>query len=267
MLTQIIFALHAAAYAFTAGRLIALGLARRQIGLLLYLAFRSFWAFGTLVLPRSSPVYFWTYIGCSFIEGPLSLFAVHEALGLVLDEFKGLRSFGRWTMYGGVLVSVIVSSVVTAASWRTDAKSNLYYVLVMNRSVTFALAVVVASLMIFLSHYRLNLSRNRMVSSVAFCIMMMSDATTLYFDARAEHLNVPNVDIAGMAFGTLCMVVWAVMLVREVAAPAQPPEPPRPGNEQRLQQLRDFDALISKVGRKGRPGGGPGTPNLFHPPV
>src|SRR3954453_9641004 len=141
-----IFAIEAAAYAFAAWRLLALGLTRRQPGLALFLILRCLGAVVAVTIPVRSAMYFWWYIGYALTGSVVSVIAVRETLALVFDDYPGIRSIGRWTMYGAVAAALVSSITISAAYWRSDVRTNLYPVLVTSRSVVFSLAVVVASL-------------------------------------------------------------------------------------------------------------------------
>ena len=250
LLPKLIAATHVAAYAFTAGRLVALGLTKRQPALLSALSVRCLLALMALVLPQASTFYFWSYVLLSPLDGPVSFLAVRESLGLVLHQYPGIRSIAQWTMYGAVAVALFASIVLSAAYWRgSGPHTNLYYIEVFNRSLTFALAVVVTSLLLFLSHYRLDLSRNRLVSSVAFGGVVLADAVTLFIDSNSARLHSPTIDLVNVAFGSVCIAAWGFLLQRETVSESRPPRDPRPGDEQRLQQLRALDDFVSRAGR------------------
>lgn len=249
-LQKIIPALQAAAYAYTAWRLFARRLAKRQAALIGFLLLRCFVMTVSLVPAQASDLYFWTYVIFTPLDCLVSVLAVREAIGLVLDDYPGIRAIGRWTMYGAVVVALASALVIAAAFWRgPEVRSNLYYIEVSNRSVVFGLAVVLTSLLIFLSHYPLNLSRNRLVSSVAFGAIVLSEAVALFIDSQAEHLYSPMVDLAAIGFGAICLVVWGAML-QPYEAVARPPQN-RARDERLLRQLKALEQTLSKAGGSG----------------
>lgn len=251
---KIILAIQTAAYAFTAWRLFARGLARQQAGLVAFLLFRSLEMAVSTLVPQSSQVYFWNYVFFTPFDCLVSLVAVREAIGLVLDDYPGLRTVGRWTMYGAVVVALVCSLVLAAAFWRGTIRTNLYYIEVSNRSIVFGLAVVLISLLIFLSHYPLELSRNRMISTAAFGAIFLSEATALLIDSMAEHYRSTVVDLIAVAFGALCLVVWGVLLQpHEVRTPSgtdpRGPDTAQAGESDRLlRQLKAMEQFARKVG-------------------
>lgn len=254
MTHKFILGLEAAAFAFTAWRLFARGLARRQTSLLAFLLFRSVTMVATLFLPARSAVYFWSYMVFAPLDSLFSVVAVRETIGLVLDDYPGLRTVGRWTMYGAVAASLVSAVLIGAAFWRTNVTSHLYYVQVSTRSVMFGLAVTLISLLLFLSHYPISLTRNRMVSSVAFGSLFLSEAIALFVDSLAETFRVPAVDLASIAFGAVCLVVWGALL-----QPQEADRPARPGgpddedrsvkDERLLRQLRAMEQMARKLGQ------------------
>jgi len=244
------FALNAAAYAFTAWRLIARGLPKRQPALLVFLLLRCLLAWSSVALTGRAPLYFWSYVLLTPFDSLVSILAVRESLGLVLYQYPGIRSLGRWTMYGAVSVSLLVAVVITAAYWRGDSvRSNLYYIEVGTRSIAFGLAVVVASLLVFLSYYRLDLSRNRIVSSVAFGCVVLAEAVTLFIDSNSVHLVSPLVDNVNGIFGTMCVLLWGLFLEREEVSESRAPRPPRMKDERNLRQLQALEQFASRIGR------------------
>jgi len=179
----------------------------------------------------------------------MSIAAVREAIGLVLEEYPGLRTVGRWTMWGAVAVSTLASVVVVGTYWRGPVvRTNLYYIEVATQCLVFGLAVVVASLLIFMSHYPLQLSRNRLVSSIAFGTIVLAEALTLFVDSTAERLNVPAVDMTLVVFSTICVAAWGTMLgPQEVVV--KPKHSPTENDARLLQQLASIERALGRVGR------------------
>jgi hypothetical protein len=245
---KFILALQSAAYAFTAWRLFARGLAARQSGLFVFLIFRCLLMLASTLVPGKSHLYFYFYVFFTPLDAVISVVAVREAIGLVLADYPGLRSIGRWTMYGAVVVAIVSSLLIAAAFWRTDIPSKVYYVMVANRSVVFALAVILISLLIFLSHYPLVLTINRKISTFAFGAIFLSEATALLLDSLAERLNVPLADSVADAFGAVCLVVWGAML--RAPQPALALKQPDTAEEERLlKQLDSLEQMARKLGQ------------------
>ncbi|MCU1326556.1 MAG: hypothetical protein JWN34_1926 [Bryobacterales bacterium] len=245
---KLILAMQAAAYAYTAWRLFARGLGGRQSGLFGFLLFRCAFMLSSALLPERSHLYFWTYVILMPLDCVVSVVAVREAIGLVLDDYPGLRSVGRITMYGAVVVSTLSAVLIAAAFWREHIPSNLYYVQVSTRSAGFGLAVILMSLLIFLSHYPLSLTRNRLLSSVAFGAIFLSEAAALFIDSRSDTLRSPAVDLASVAFGAVCLVIWGTFLEsKTVEVPAKSPD--GPDDERLLLQLRSLEEMARKLGQ------------------
>lgn len=152
-------------------------------------------------------------------------------------------------MWGAVAVSTLASVVIVGSYWRGPVvRTNLYYIQVATQCLVFGLAVVVASLLIFMSHYPLHLSRNRLVSSIAFGTIVLAEAVTLFVDSTAEHLNVPAVDMTAVVFGTVCVAAWGMML-RPHEAFVKPESIPSDNEVRLLRQLASMEQALGRVGR------------------
>ena len=246
--------LQGAAAAFAASRLILLGLRQRQPGLLLFLVDVALSSFLLNVFPPASVQYFWIYIVAMPVFWAVSVGAVREMISLSMAAYPGIRTACRWTMFGAVFVSIAVSLLVTAAFWRgMSAKRGLYYFFIVERSVLFSLAVVIVSLLLFLSHYPLKLHHNKYVSCGFFSAVFLSQSVQQLLRTLAPKLYSPTVDTAQLVLETVCLVGWALML-RVEQSTASTGTPPvnlnSPDEAALIQQLESFDKLLSRVGRR-----------------
>lgn len=245
---KLILGMQAAAYAFTVWRLYSCRLVKRQTGLVVFLLFRCLLMTSTTLVSQRSQLYFWTYVFFSPLDWLASIFAVREAIGLVLDDYPGLRTMGRWTMYGAVALALVLSLLIAALFWNPIGETNLYYVEVSYRSVVFGLAVVLVALLIFLSHYPLSLTRDRLVSTLSFGVLFLSEAVALFIDSMAARLHSPLVDLSAVAFGSVCLIVWGAIL-QPYEAPAKGIRQTTERNDRLLRQLRSMEEVVRNAGQ------------------
>lgn len=243
-----IFALESAAYAFAAWRLFALGLSRKQPALTAFLLFRSLAVAAASISHTGSASYFWFYIGFTSLNIVLAIFASREAIALVLDEYPGLRSVGRQTVYGAIAVALVSAFGIGHVYWRSDVTTNLYLFQVANRSLMFGLTVILIALVWFLSRYPLDLTRNRVISTFAFGSLFLSEAITQLADTLAPHLVMQVADQAGSLVASLCLFSWGLLLSREGEI-ARPARGYSASEEHLLRQLQNLERAASRITR------------------
>ncbi|MGD1070755.1 MAG: hypothetical protein ABSB15_11495 [Bryobacteraceae bacterium] len=245
--------LQAAAASIVAARLLVLGLAKRQPALLTFLLSTALIFFSLASLPPASAVYFWIYIVSLAVSWAVSLYVVREMFALALDGYPGIRTAGRWAMYGATGISVAASLAVTTAFWNGGARGRsrlLFYLEVVDRSVVFTLAAIVVAILLFLSRYPLHLHRNTYVSTAFFSAVFLSEAVEMMVDSLSPRLFSGWVDRTQILFAAACFVGWAAMLRPEASdAPARVSFE-NPADRELLQQLESFNTLLARVGRK-----------------
>ena len=242
----------AAAATAVVGRLIQLNLARRFPALFSYLVLVGLMdlTFG-LLNPRSVS-YFWSYVILEPLKWTFSIFAIRELFALTFDRYPGIRTVGRWAMYAGVALALVISLLAARFFWDGGAgkrSADLFYFEISQRSVVFTLAVVIATILLVLSRYPLHLSRNTLVSSVFFSVVFLSEASQLLIDSLSPRLYDPYADWAQVIFACVCLLGWAVLLRRE---PAGVPERIKFSTSREAHLLEQLDALNQLMTRAAR---------------
>ncbi|MES1260537.1 MAG: hypothetical protein ABUS49_02285 [Acidobacteriota bacterium] len=211
-------------------------------------------ALGDIVLSSSapnSPNYFWSYLIFQTAVLLTEVAVVRELFSLTMSEYPGIRTAARWMMYGALSVSAVSSFVLTTAFWGGGAngRSGLFYVLVLNRSIQFSLAVVVISFLVFLSHYPLHLHRNLYVSANFFGALFLMEAADSLVATLSPHLYSNLVDTTVVLLTSVLLAGWAGML-RASEAVAVAPAFDAPGERQLLLQLESLNNTLSRAGRR-----------------
>lgn len=245
--------LEGTAASVAAARLFSLGLAKRQAALLTSLVLTAVVLFALASFPQASAPYFWLYIASVAVNWVVSVWVVREMFALSLEDYPGIRTVGRWAMYAATGISVTASLAVTGVFWNGGARgrSNLFYVEVVNRSVVFTLAVIVASILVFLSRYPLHLHRNTYVSTSFFSAVFLSEAVEMLIDSFNPLLHSAWVDKTQVIFVALCFGGWALMLRSQTAGAPARVSFEKPAEQELLRQLESFNALLARAGRRG----------------
>jgi hypothetical protein len=237
-----------------AARLISLGLAPRVPALLMWLIAVAAMNFAFGVVDYTSSLYFWLYLAFEPAKCVFGVLAVRELFALVFNEYPGIRSGGRWVMYAAVALSLVVSVAFTASIWSGTASgrsfSHLYYLETAQRSVVFALALVIVAILVFLSKYPLHLSANTVVSSVCFCTVFLSETLQQLIDTLQPVLRNPVVDVTESAFISLALLAWALMLRPERQQAAAKISFSGPHEDRLLAQLNALNQLMTRSARR-----------------
>ena len=234
------------------GRLLQLKLGSRFPALLTWLMVTACGEFALISSQQRSDVYFRTWLIVAPVESIFGIMAVRELFALVFRDYPGIRSTGRWGMYTGLGVAASGSIVLANAFRRTTGHGSLllFNAEVLQRSVVFSLAIVIFTILFFLSRYPLNLGHNTYVSSSFFSAIFLSEALRLLIDSLSRRLNNPVVDFAEAAFISVCLVFWTFLLQH-----ADTPVPERvsfssPQEEHLLEQLASLNHMLSRAGRQ-----------------
>ena len=116
--------LQSAATTAAVGRLIYLRLAKHFRALTAYLILLAITNFLYAILVWTSVLYFYAYIFLVPLDCIFSIFAVRELFALVFDNYRGIRTVGRWSMYAGTAVAITTSVVLTRLSWDRGAQGR-----------------------------------------------------------------------------------------------------------------------------------------------
>lgn len=244
--------IQAAAAAAAAARLLYLNLANRFPALITYLMFLAAMDVGLGLQDRASAGYFFSYVALESGKYILIIIAVRELFALTFDNYPGIRTAGRWAMYAGIVLALVISLVAARYFWGGGPgrrSADLFYFEVSQRSVVFTLAVVVATLLLFLSKYPLHLGRNTLVSGVFFCVLFLSEALRLLIDSLAPKLSNPHTDWPSAVFVAVGMLAWAGMLHRTEPAPARVLFS-SPREEHLLRQLAALNQIMAHAIRR-----------------
>ncbi len=250
--SDILLILQAAAAAFAVARLLQFRLTSRYVYLFSYLAATAAFDLGLSLLARRSHEYYWTFI----VAGPTiwltASLAVYQMFSLIFRDFPGLRTVGRWALNGALAIAVVASVVILRAPGPelSIRSKGLYYELVFDRSLHFALAAIILVLMLFLSRYPLHLDRNTYVASGFFSAVFLAESVTRLIDTLSPVLYANAVDTPEIAFVALAFVGWGGMLRAASTTPVPARQPVNAVREAEL--LRQLDALNGILSRSVR---------------
>ena len=246
----------------TAYKLLKTGLHRRYWAFFLYFVFRILNGSLGLMLDIKSNAYFYCWVLSTPISWMFYILVVREIYGLVLERHKGMYTLGRWLMYFGVALSVILSVLTylphfpapLAQRSQLHLKNSIVtYILVVNRGATFGLAVFLVLMVFLLSLYAVTLSRNVKIHTTLFaCFFLTSSIVALLRGMFGLQLY-NAVDTGLMGISSICTFAWFFLLTAKGEAARRDLPSFGPHDENRiLYQLDALNSTLMKVASGNR---------------
>lgn len=240
----------------TSAKLVYNGLYRRYRALFAYLVFRIFYTGALLFVFKStrSASYLWFF---TLTEPAIWLFyvlVVIELYSLVLERHRGLYTLGRWVLYGGLSISLLLSglALVPELSGGAPQASRLLPIyFAIERGVDFSLLIFLLLILLWLTQYPVPLSRNVLVHSLAYTILFLSNTAGLLVRVILGYNLSGPVTTFFLGVGVVCTTIWLIFLTPKgeevrVNLPSFGPE-----HEQRiLNQLEALNKTLLKVSRE-----------------
>jgi hypothetical protein len=253
MVSQIFDSLVPAATVVLIVRLWRSGLYHRYRAFFCYLIFTLLQAILPATLDLRSPIYQKAYMVTEPIQWVFYVWVVMEIYRLVLEDYRGLSTVGRWIMIVAVGVGVVVSAVslaVPSQSWQTRLMA---YYNITDRAIYLSLVVFLFTMLFLLLQYPIHLSRNTVVHAVVFFLYFLSNTVMfLIFTTRGtRHLWVYlRYAVPAVTLGAL--VSWIVLLTpagEKYKVTLRPKW--MPGEEEALVgQLTYLNAALLRAGAK-----------------
>jgi len=239
----------------TATKLVYTGLYRRYRALTAYLVFRVPYTACGLVLftnPGSS-----NYMKFWILTEPLVwlfyFLIVIELYSLVLEKHRGLYTLGRWFLYAGLSLSVLLSGLALLPQLNggtAQASHVLGYYYAIERGVDFSLLLFLLLLLLWLTRYPVPLSRNVVVHSLAYSILFLSNTAGLVVRVVFGLELAQSVSTFFLGISVACILMWLIFLTKKgeevrVNVPSFGPEQ----EERILGQLEALNRTLLRVSR------------------
>jgi hypothetical protein len=240
----------AAAAAIAIARLLSLQLAGTFPALLSFLSVVAVSAVAGIFLSTSSPAFFWLYTVQTPIYCVLAMLSARELFAVVFRRYPGIRTAGRTAVLWGASFAFVIA-VLFAIAHRGPGRSfsHLVYIELARRSTVLSVALFILFILYGLSRYPLHLGRNILISSAIFSVLFLSQAAQLLIDSFSADLYSHAVDLAAVAFGAACTLVWAFLLRPE---PVRAPVMVKYSSDQEQQLLQQLDSLNRLLTRAAR---------------
>jgi hypothetical protein len=239
--------------ALVAGKLYTTGLHRRYRAFFWYMLFRIVEGVWPNFIDIKSGLYAWVWV---FTE-PISLFlyilVVLELARLVLENHQGLYTLGRWSIYFGMAISVVLSILSLLPRIKpnmTQRSKYMGYVFALDRAVTLCMAIFLILMLFLISRYPVKLSRNVLLHACLYTLFFICN--TLDF-ILARVFGLPHyaaIDTSRMIVACLCLLCWFLFLSPEGEEAQRQVLHYSPEHEERLlYQLDAINTTMLKISR------------------
>jgi len=224
------------------------GLYRRYPFFFLFFVFRipnSIWPF---FLKNDSNLYEQIWMVTSPIALVFYVLIVLELYRLVLENYKGLYSAGRWAFYLSLAVSVAISALSLLPKIQPGMPQSskfMFYEMALERGVDTSLAIFIILMLCFLSLFPVRLSRNVRVQALVYSVFFLSNTFVLLMRSLFGLRMDDQVNASLYAVTATSVIAWLVLLspAGEVSQPIRVNI--EKGYEDRL--LTHLDALNSAL--------------------
>jgi hypothetical protein len=251
-LLSYLWAIAIGANALLAVRLYWLGLNKSYPYFFAYLIFQTFRSLALVAFPVKSYTFAYIFVYTQPVLWVFYVLVVLELYDKVLDDWVGIRSLGRWALYGSLVIAVSVSFLTLIPFWGKEDSKLLFWVTTVERGVLTSVILFLFLILLFLSRYPLQLNRNIIVHCVVYTIFFLGLSMTLLVrNVRGwEMMRTLNqvVEVISLA----CYAVWIVFLTqrgeeRKVALHQRS----NPADERRLkEQLNSMNEMLLRAARK-----------------
>jgi hypothetical protein len=233
-------------------RLYFLGLHRRYPAFVLFLMFFGMQSAVLTVLSRTSGAYQRVWLLTEPIEWILYVWVVLELYSLVLRDYPGLYSVGRWSLIVAISAALLTSGfslIVPSHSTQQGRLMAFYYIA--ERAVNFSLVVFLVTILLLLTWYPITLNRNTIIHSLVFSVYFISN-TAIFVLLTTRGFGM--IRIAGYVIQAVNLGALGIWLAMLNTAGEQDRQKLRPGwmpgrEEELVLQLNGLNIALLRTAR------------------
>lgn len=237
-------------------RLYWYGLNRRYRAFFLYLIFYTLQTAFMMTLDIHGGLYQKVYVITEPVTWVFYVLVVVELYSLVLADYQGLYTFGRWALMIAVVLALTASAIsLLLPSHNVTGQSPLmWYYYRAERAIYFSLMVFLLTILFLLLQYPIALRRNIILHSIVYSVYFLCNAL---FSSLLSTQGKPVLVIIGyFVQGVTIMALgsWLTVLNPQGEKPKFVLRPHwMPGKEEDLvRQLNSLNDLLLRAARKSR---------------
>lgn len=179
---------------------------------------------------------------------------VLELYSLVLQNYKGIASLGRWVLLAGLVIALMVSALTLHVDLsNADQQFHvLRYFSVIDRGVVSSLVVFLLFISCFLAWYPVPLSRNVVVHCIVYAAYFLSLSLVVLLRNLTGNAVTQTVNILLSCVTLVCLVVWTALLNQQGERKAVRIRPPAGAQEEQalVEHLAAINSTLLRAARK-----------------
>lgn len=204
--------------------------------------------------PFSTNAYGYTWLATDPVVWVLYVLVVLELYSLILQNYKGIASLGRWVMLGGLATAVVLSTLTLSMDLSNAGEKFpiLRVFFVVDRGVASSLVVFLLILACFLAWYPVPLNRNVVVHCIVYAGYFLSVSLGMLLRNLTGSAVTQTVNIVLSGVTLACLAVWIGFLDRAGESVKVRVRPEwAPGDEQELvAHLAAINSTLLRAARK-----------------
>jgi len=237
------------------GRVFIARLHKTFFFLFIYLVVRLVRGVGLYYIPYRSKFYGPVWAASAPLLWVLQVLIVLEIYSLVLRNYPGIASLGRWMLTGGLVIAIGLSGLSLQADFANpnEGVRRVLYFTAIERGVMTSLAIFLLLNTAFLVWYPVPLSRNVVVHSMVCAVYFLGATMGLLVRNVAGHQVTMAVNVGLSTVDLACLIMWAALLSRagETETVVLGHRRWRPQQQQRLMdQLATINATLLRTARR-----------------
>jgi hypothetical protein len=161
-------------------------------------------------------VYGWAWTLTEPVVWLLHVLIVLELYSLVLQNYKGIASMGRWALLAGLTIAILLSSITLPSELSHSAQQStiLRCYFVVSRGLDASLVIFLLFITAFLAWFPVPLSRNVVLYSMVYAFYFITGTLAKLASNLGGVTTWSAVNIAVNCVDLLCLGVWIVFLNR-----------------------------------------------------
>ena len=177
---------------------------------------------------------------------------VLELYSLVLQNYSGIYSLGRWTLYGALFFSVAVSILTLIPTWGNETSKLLFWSTTVTRGVDFSLVIFLLLILVFLSRYPVALNRNIIVHCIVYTVFFLGTSMTILVRNVVGHEVMRPLNNVLQVISAGCYLAWIFFLTRAGESRVTMLRHSWSADDERrlIDQLNSINATLLRAARK-----------------